>query len=701
MTGAAGAAGGPRDWERVVRTEVADILGAASYEDVDPDAAFVDLGFTSLVAVELSERLTEASGLELPLTLGFDHPTPRALGAYLTRRLAPVAEPVAAPSPIGPSDVDDPVVVVGMGCRFPGGVRDPEGLWRLVAAGGDGIGDFPRDRQWDLARLAAGADAPGGSASLQGGFLPDATDFDAGFFGISDAEALAMDPQQRLLLETCWELFEDAGIDPATLRDSATGVFVGVAAYDYFGTLAAALPDRLGGWFATGNAGSVASGRLAYVFGLRGPALTVDTACSSSLVALHLACAAVRAGECTAAVAGGVTVLAAPTVFTEFSRMGGLAPGGRCRSYAAAAEGTGFAEGAGLVLVERLSRARELGHRVLAVVRGSAVNSDGASNGLSAPSGPAQEQVIRAALASAGLRPSDVDAVEGHGTATVLGDPIEVQAILATYCADRPADRPLRLGSLKSNIGHAQAAAGVGGVVKMVQALRHELLPPTLHVDEPTPKADWSAGPLALLTEPVPWPRGDRPRRAGVSAFGVSGTNAHVLLEEAPAPPVPAPGVAPGAVAWVVSARSGAALDAQLDRLASYATGTLAEPAAGAAAGPAVDPAGDPAGTWRPTRRWTRPWIRRGWRRRWPAGPGCRTGPSRSGGTPPSWSPRCAARGGASPAAVPASLCSSPGRAASGSAPGASWPPSCRSSRPRWTRPARPSTRTWTVHCGH
>nr|WP_250637375.1 type I polyketide synthase [Lentzea guizhouensis] len=548
----------------LVRAEAAKTLGYAESDQVPVGRAFRELGFDSVTAVEMRNRLKTATGLALPATLVFDYPTATTLAQHLRDELFGGAQQVEVRAAM--ITTDDPIAIVGIGCRYPGGVTTPEALWELVFEGRDVISTFPTDRGWDLGNLT--------SSTFEGGFLDAVADFDAGFFGISPREAVVMDPQQRLLLETSWEALERAGIDPGTLKGSLTGVFVGTTGQDYESLLNRSL-EETGPYATTAFSASVLSGRISYLLGLEGPAVTIDTACSSSLVAMHWAAHALRNGECDLALAGGVAVMTTPNAYTAFTSAGGLAPDGRCKAFAEAADGTGWSEGAGVVLLERLSDARRNGHEVLAVLRGSAINQDGASNGLTAPNGPSQQRVIRQALANAGLRPSEVDAVEAHGTGTTLGDPIEAQAVLATYGQDR--SEPLLLGSIKSNLGHPQSAGGVAGVIKMVMALRNGVLPRTLHVDAPSSNVEWQTGNVELLTERREWPANGHPRRAGVSSFGVSGTNAHVIIEEAPdhVPPTPEVTTSAAVVPLVVSGRSEDALADQLARLGTVGAAPL------------------------------------------------------------------------------------------------------------------------------
>ncbi|WP_205371519.1 type I polyketide synthase [Streptomyces tsukubensis] len=556
---------------RRVREQAAAVLGHSSAESVKPAVPLREQGLDSLGAVELRDRLGEALALRLPQSLVFDHPTPLAMARHLAALTAGTPTDTAAPRRAADradrAADDDPIVVVGMACRFPGGVRSPEDLWQLLAEGRDAIGAFPRDRGWDL-----GPEGTGPVPVRRGGFLDGAMDFDADFFGISPREAQAMDPQQRLLLELAWECLERAGLPASALRSSPTGVFVGVTHQEYGPRFTS--DDEAAGYLFTGTTPSVASGRIAYTLGLHGPALSIDTACSSSLVALHLACRALRAGDCDAALAGGATVMAEPGLFAEFGRLGGLSADGRCKAFGAGADGTGWAEGAGIVLLERLSTAQKQGHHIHAVIRGSAINSDGTSNGLTAPNGTAQQHVIHAALHDAHLTTNDIDAVEAHGTGTRLGDPVEAHALLTTYGQHRTPHNPLHLGSLKSNIGHTQAAAGIAGLIKMITALHHHTLPQTLHTQQPTPHTDWTTGHINLLTQPHPWPPTTQPRRAAISSFGISGTNAHLIIEEPPTPqPQPPTNSAEqpdGPLPYPLSARTPGALRGQASALLAH-----------------------------------------------------------------------------------------------------------------------------------
>ncbi|HEX6245908.1 MAG TPA: SDR family NAD(P)-dependent oxidoreductase, partial [Polyangiales bacterium] len=558
---------------QLVCEDAAQVLGLASAEAVAPERPLSQLGLDSLMAVELRNRIAARFECRLPATLLFDHPTPAALGRHLVEQVLALGAEVAAPAERASSATsgDEPIAIVSMACRFPGGISTPEALWDALREGRDLVSKVPVER-WDAdAIYDPDPDVPGKSYAREGGFVDNIDRFDAAFFEITPREARSMDPQQRLLLETAWEALERAGIVPASLSGSATGVYVGM--YDT-GYLEGARLEQMDGYLGTGSFSSVASGRIAYTLGLQGPAVTVDTACSSSLVALHLAAQALRAGDCDLALAGGVTLMLSAHGFVEFSRLRGMSPSGRCKSFSDDADGAGWSDGCGLLLLKRLSDARRAGDRVLGVLRASAINQDGRSQGLTAPNGPAQERVVQQALRSAGLTPRDVDYVEAHGTGTTLGDPIEANALAAVFGRTRAGQEPLWVGSLKSNMAHAQAAAGVAGVMKVLLALRHQQLPKTLYADKPTRHVDWAESGLSLLTQARPWPRGARVRRAGVSGFGISGTNAHVILEEAPAyedESLPAArGDTHEARVFSLSAQNGAALSAQATQLRAY-----------------------------------------------------------------------------------------------------------------------------------
>jgi acyl transferase domain-containing protein/acyl carrier protein len=552
----------------IVQAEIARVLSWSTASAVPIDRPLQELGLDSLMAVELRNALGQRVGASLPATLAFDYPTVTALARWLLDKLLAVAPPPPIPQAAPSAALDEPIAIVGMGCRLPGGVIDAASFWRLLDEGTDAITEVPRAR-WDVDALYdPDPAAPGKVTTRCGGFVSDIDQFDPAFFGISPREAARMDPQQRLLLETSWEALESAGIVPDRLMGSDTGVFVGLM-YQEYASLTGDL-EAMDGYVGTGTAGSVASGRISYVLGLKGPSLTVDTACSSSLVTVHLACQALRQGECSVALAGGVALMLTPNVFVEFSRLRGLAADGRCKSFSAAADGVAWSEGCTMLVLKRLRDAQRDGDPILGLIRGSAVNQDGRSNGLTAPNGPSQEAVIRRALAQAGVSPAQLDYVECHGTGTALGDPIEVQALGAVMADARALDRPVLIGSAKSNLGHTQAAAGAAGIMKVVLALQHDRIPRSLHFDAPSPHIPWAELAVKVAAEAVAWKRNGVPRRAGVSSFGVSGTNAHVVLEEAPVAALAAAAPARPVELLVLSGKTEAALDAQVARLLAH-----------------------------------------------------------------------------------------------------------------------------------